>query len=251
MENNTPNTQTPSVQEPQKPQKPQKPQNPSVAAQVGKAAAGVATGVAKSVGMIAVKVLLAAAVVAGIGFGIKKAIKDNQIKILDTPTVVTEIRKISELTTYKYIEEFVIRGEKAVEKKDLLGFIRKESAPDSTHHEIVMITRGVVRAGYDLSKLSESDLAITGDSLAVRLPAAEIFDVIINPSDNQVFVEEGTWTHEEITTLQVDCRNKLHQNALDRGILKKADEIGQKKVESLFKSLGFNVVKVVPAASEQ
>lgn len=244
MENNTPDTQTPSVKEQQNPQK------PSVAAQAGKAAAGVAagvaTGVAKSVGMIAVKVLLAAAVVAGIGFGTKKAIEANKIKILDTPTVVTEIRKISELNTYKYIEEFVIRGEKAVEKKDLLGFIKKESAPDSTHHEIVMITRGVVRAGYDLSKLSESDLAISGDSLAVRLPATEIFDVIINPSDNQVFVEEGSWTHEEITALQVDCRNKLHQNALDRGILKKADEIGQKKVESLFKSLGFRAVTVIP-----
>lgn len=46
--------------------------------------------------------------------------------------------------------------------------------------------------------------------------------------------------------MQVDCRDRMLQNAIDRGILKKADEVGQKKVENLFKSLGFNVVKVNP-----
>lgn len=47
--------------------------------------------------------------------------------------------------------------------------------------------------------------------------------------------------------LQVDCRNRMHQNALDRGILKKADEVGTEKVENLFKALGFKVVTVITA----
>jgi hypothetical protein len=78
----------------------------------------------------------------------------------------------------------------------------------------------------------------------VNLPVVEIFDVIVNPSDTEMFVEEGKWSHEEITAMQVNCRNQMHQNALDRGVLKKADEVGRKKVENLFKALGFKVVAV-------
>ena len=44
--------------------------------------------------------------------------------------------------------------------------------------------------------------------------------------------------------MQVNCRNQMHQNALERGILKKADEVGKGKVENLFKALGFNVIRI-------
>jgi hypothetical protein len=37
----------------------------------------------------------------------------------------------------------------------------------------------------------------------------------------------------------------MHQNALDRGILNKANEVGREKVENLFKALGFKVVTVI------
>ena len=111
--------------------------------------------------------------------------------------------------------------------------------------EIVMIVSGVTRAGYDLGKLTESDIKISGDTISVNLPAAEIFDVIVNPSDARKFVEEGKWSHEETTAMQVNCRNQMHQNALDRGIIKKANEVGKEKVENLFRALGFKVVRIV------
>ena len=60
-----------------------------------------------------------------------------------------------------------------------------------------------------------------------------------------MFVEDGKWSHEEVTAMQVNCRNKMHQNALDRGILNKANEVGKEKVENLFKALGFKVITVI------
>ena len=107
-----------------------------------------------------------------------------------------------------------------------------------------MIISGVTKAGYDLGKLTENDIRISGDTISVNLPAAEIFDVIVNPSNTKTFVTEGKWSHEEITSMQVNCRNQMHQNALERGILKKADEVGKGKVENLFKALGFKVIRV-------
>ncbi|MBR2064241.1 MAG: DUF4230 domain-containing protein [Bacteroidales bacterium] len=190
-----------------------------------------------------------AAAITAIGFGVKALIDANQIKIMDTATVVTEIKKISEFTTYTYIDELIIHKKKTEEKENqghLFG-IGKKDVPDTLRSEIVMIVSGVTRAGYDLGKISENDIRISRDTISVNLPAIEIFDVIVNPSDTKMFVEEGKWSHEEVRQMQVNCRNQMHQNALDRGILKKANEVGKEKVENLFKALGFKVVTVLTA----
>lgn len=188
-----------------------------------------------------------AAAITAIGFGVKAMIDANQLKIMDTATVVTEIKKISEFTTYTYIDELIIHEKKTEEKENkghLFG-IGKKDAPDTLRSEIVMIVSGVTRAGYDLGKISENDIRISGDTISVNLPAIEIFDVIVNPSDTKMFVEEGKWSHEEVSQMQVNCRNQMHQNALDRGILNKANEVGKEKIENLFKALGFKVVTII------
>ena len=188
-----------------------------------------------------------AAAITAIGFGVKALIDANQIKIMDTATVVTEIKKISEFTTYKYIDELIIHEKKAEEKeaKGHIFGIGKKDVPDTLRSEIVMIVSGVTRAGYNLGKLSENDLRISGDTITVKLPSTEIFDVIVNPSDTRMFVEDGKWSHEEVTSMQVNCRNQMRQNALNRGILNKANEVGKEKVENLFKALGFRVVTII------
>ena len=189
------------------------------------------------------------AITAAVGFIVKAIIDANKIKIMDTATVVTEIKKISEFTTYTYIDELIIH-EKKTEEKENTGYlfgIGKSDIPDTLKSEIVMIVSGITRAGYDLGKLSENDLKISGDTISVKLPAVEIFDIIVNPSNTKMFVEEGKWSHEEISTMQADCRNKMYQNVLDRGILNKADEVGKSKVENLFKALGFKVITIIQA----
>ena len=210
----------------------------------------VSSGLVSAILPIALKVLLFTALAGALGGAVAAAVKfvkeANKLEIADTPNVVEEIKKISELTTYTYIEEMVIKDIK-VEAKEagMLSFLHKSEVPDSTRSEIVIITRGVVRAGYDLAKIKDGDLKVSKDTLSVVLPATEIFDVIINPSDNDVFIAEGKWSHEEVTALQVDCKNRLLQNAHDNGVLEKADKHGKEKVENLFKTFGFNVVNVI------
>lgn len=214
-----------------------------------KASSGLLGLFAANIKAIVIAMAVAAAATA-IGYGVKALIDANKIAIMDTATVVVEIKKISEFTTYTYIDELIIHKNKteAKEAKDgLLGIGKRDAVPDSLRSEIVMIVSGVTRVGYDLGKLTENDIKISRDTISVNLPAVEIFDVIVNPSNTKMFVEEGKWSHEEVTALQVDCRNRMHQNALDRGILKKADEVGTEKVENLFKALGFKVVTVITA----
>ena len=213
-----------------------------------KASGGIFGFFAANIKPIAFAMAVAAAATA-IGYGIKVMIDANKIKIMDTATVVTEIKKISEFTTYTYLDELIIHEKKTEEKENqghLFG-IGKKDVPDTLRSEIVMIVSGVTRAGYDLGKISENDIRISRDTISVNLPAIEIFAVIVNPSDTKMFVEEGKWSHEEVSQMQVTCRNQMHQHALDRGILKKANEVGKEKVENLFKALGFKVVTIITA----
>lgn len=150
----------------------------------------------------------------------------EDIVIDKTATVVEEIRKISEFTSACYYEEMVLGYKK--KKKD----------------EMVLIANGKVRAGFDLSTIKADDVIINGDSLFVALEPAKIFDIIINPSGYDVFVEKGKWSHNQMTTIKDDARNKLAANANAYGILEKATEFGTKKLSAVLKTFGYKEVIV-------
>lgn len=169
----------------------------------------------------------------GLSFG-------GELKIENTANVVEKIKEISELTTACYYEEAVLKDSK-VEKNEggFLGLIDME-----TSKEIVIIAKGKVRAGFDLSKVTEDKINIKNDTIGITLPEPEIFDVIINPSDYEMYIEEGKWSHEEVTALQTNYRTQLLEKAKDAGILNKAKESGKKRLENLFQTFGFSVVEL-------
>lgn len=162
---------------------------------------------------------------------------DPQIE--NTENVVQEVRKITEFTTACYYEESVVIGEQVV--KDTQWFGLKEN---NVVEKIVLTAKCTVRAGFDLSKLTDEDLKIMGDSVSIKLPVPEVFDVITNPSDYKIFEENGDWTHEEIVALQVGGKDTMLNNALDHNILEKANNIGKERIKSLFMALGFRAVHV-------
>lgn len=171
--------------------------------------------------------------------------------ILDTPNVVEKIRKISELNTYTYIDQVVVKDEKVTMEKN--NEVSKRAAKlfgsevvdtVAVNHEIVLLVSGRVRAGYDLSKMKEQHISISNDTIRLQLPPAEFLDVISNPSDIIIYHTEGNWSHEETQNLEVEGRKRIEQNAIDRDILGRAEKAGKEKVEGLFKSFGFNVVEI-------
>ena len=167
---------------------------------------------------------------------------DRSLKIADTKNVVEHVREISEFTTASYYEEFVVQESKIVAKESLFGF--KKDQVDSVQNEIVIILKGKVRAGFDLSKMTEADLCAKSDTLLVQLPAPELFDVIINPSDYEIFIEEGKWSHDEIQAFQVQSKEQLRTHALQENIIGKAKTEGKERLTNLFKTFGYKVVEV-------
>ncbi len=216
---------------------------------VGKGGAKLVGGVATKVGMGLLSKILIATLIAGamaaIGYGIHKLIEANKLDILDTPNVVTKIRKIAELNTYTYVDQVVVKDQVTTQEisKHLFG-----SGVDTVdvNHEYVYLIKGIVRAGYDFSKLKDGDIKASNDTLWITLPPAEFLDVISNPSDVIVFYEEKSdyWTYEELQSKKGEARNQIEQNAIERDVLGRAEKAGEEKVTNLFKSFGFNVVEI-------
>lgn len=193
-------------------------------------------------------------------------LRGSELKIDDTANVVEKIKKISEFTTACYYAEFVLKDEKneisklaslknqmnsskatriAANIVNPLAASQLNNASDSTLCEIVILSKGTVRAGYDLSKIGANDLKIANDTITINIPAPEVFDVILNPSDYEFFIQEGKWSHEEITSIQSTAKERLLNDALNAGILDKAESFGKDRIQGLFKTFGFNVVNVI------
>lgn len=168
----------------------------------------------------------------------------RELKIDKTANVIEKIRSISEFTTACYYEEAVLKSGKteAGKQNKLMSLVHIEA--DSLHSEVVILAKGRVRAGYDLGKILAEQIIISNDSISISLPTPEIFDVIVNPSDYEMYIEEGKWSHDEISALQAEYRNALTEKSKESGLLQKANEAGKTRLESLFKVLGFSYVEL-------
>ena len=189
---------------------------------------------------VTVLVLVAAALL-----WLKLKPKDEGLKIDETANVVTEIRKIAQFTSACYYEDVILKDKKANETlggKVVNSFSKKDKP--ILEDEIVIVASGNVRAGFDLSKLSEKDIVIRDSLLEVTLPKAEIFEVIVNPSGFDVYIEDGTWSHEQVTKVENKAMNKIRKDAISDGLLEKATELGVTKLTELFKTFGYKEVVI-------
>ena len=213
---------------------------------------------------LAVKIVLAIVVVCILAMaadgllnrfsGIKHVFR-HQLSIDKTANIVTQINKISEFTSACYYEELVIKKDKFKyfdrksykEGSSTWAMVKNIANPyepvmlkDSIKTgSIVFIVKTKVRAGYDLSKISNQDLVLQGDTLSVNLPGVEIFDIIANPSDWEVFHSDGYWEDSEIRALQTEAKETIRKDAVNSGLLQKAESFGKESLTSLFKTFGF------------
>lgn len=161
---------------------------------------------------------------------------NRKLTIDKTENVVEKIRKIAEFSSANYYEEIVIKETKFDRPTAWYEF------RDSIQKELVIIGKGRLRAGFNLENLKDEDIKVDADTLYITLPKVEIFDVIINPSDCENFVEEGKWKHEEVVALQLEAKERIKRNAIEYGILDMAEKHGKEKLSALFRNFGFSKV---------
>ena len=168
----------------------------------------------------------------------------HTLTIDDTPVIVTKIRSLGELTTACYYDEMVLSSSKQNSfSASPLGSLARDSFGKDVDDHLVIIAKGTVRAGVDLMDMTEEDIRFSGDTAYIRLPAPQYLDIIVNPSDFEVFAETGKWTHGEVTDLQDSARKRLIMGADHYGLKSKAYEGAMEAVTDLLAASGYTYIR--------
>ena len=164
-----------------------------------------------------------------------------------TPILIKEIKSIGQLITYTSYDEvvadsvIVTRGSAFVN-----AFNRLSPVPllPSADKQLVLIVRGKVLVGTDLSMLTDTSVTIKNDTVTLVLPKPKIFEAIVNPSDFETFVEKGNWTSKEVMLVKIKARRKLEARALQQNILAKADIKAKTILQNFLGTMGYKNVLI-------
>jgi hypothetical protein len=173
-----------------------------------------------------------------------KWFRSEPVMIDNTPVLVENIRDMSQLITIVSFDEVVVTQDDVQEGRFIDNFLRNPSF-DPMKKKISIIVKGRIFAGMDLKELKETDLFVKGDSASISLPPVKILDAIVNPSDYEIFIEEGRWETDEVNQLVIAARERMLKRAKEKGLLIKAQAKAKAVMESFFRSVGFKKLAVL------
>jgi hypothetical protein len=115
--------------------------------------------------------------------------------------------------------------------------------------KLLLIAEGEVVAGFDLTKVNESDIVVQGTTVSFILPPPEILYSRVDNDKTYVYVRETGFLVKPDPNLEKEARRLAEKRmvnwAQDRQILSKAGELGSLYMESFLRSLGFTDVKIL------
>jgi hypothetical protein len=157
---------------------------------------------------------------------------------VSSPTVVEMIRQLSRLETVEYSLDKIVEGER--QSAYLPDFLAGD--------KLLLVAHGEVIAGIDLRQFKAGDLLINGDTVHVRLPAAQILSTRIDNGRTRVYSRTTGLLVASDPSLESDVRQtaeqQIAQAALDDGILEKARQNARTSVTALLYGLKFRTVDV-------
>lgn len=164
----------------------------------------------------------------------------RELEIERTAAVVEQVRSIGELSTAGFYEELVLTDR----DESYLGELKRASGLSrlTGSGDFVIICKGRVRAGFDLTRIQGSDFSISGDTLRLILPPVEILDVVLNPADYELF--SGHRTHEQTTGILLQAKQRLQQDAVREGILDQAELSAEAQFRRLLSAMGYREVLI-------
>ena len=173
---------------------------------------------------------------------------------VDTRTlVVNQVQGASELTTAIFSMEAVVPTES---NRTVGNYVIGQT-------NLLYIAHGEVRAGIDLSAISEENIEVIDDSgdlppsLVVTLPAPKILDSKLDVTRSDVydydrgFLQLGPDRAPELQTLaQQEALKRIRQGACDEGILTMASERAEVTMRQLIEPMGYGNLTVTVAEPE-
>jgi hypothetical protein len=159
----------------------------------------------------------------------------------DPLTIVLQVRALSRLETAQYTIEKVITAE-----------TRQGALAGLFGDRLLLVARGHVIAGVDLSRLQANDIQVSPEGrVTMILPAAEIFIATLDNERSYVYDRTtGLLTRGEVdleTQARQVAQQEIERAAIEDGIIALAQNNAEAFMESLLLSLGFTEVTIVHA----
>jgi hypothetical protein len=158
-----------------------------------------------------------------------------------TPSVsISGIRAAAKLSTVEY---------------RTVAEVQNERVPDDVRQyfgggeRILLLVYGDVRAGFDLSKLTQDDLWTDGTRVQLHLPAPEILSTSLDLERTHVVYYQKSLLVSHDVNLEREALktadDAIRQAAIDANVLENATRYGQLFFENFLRSLGFTEVEVI------
>jgi hypothetical protein len=152
------------------------------------------------------------------------------------PTVVMEIRRLARLESVSFTMDKMVSGDR--EGRLLPAFL--------TGDRVLLEVHGEADAGVDLSQLAPGDVQVSGKTVHVHLPAAEVFTVALDNAKTHVYERQTGLLVAVDPSLEGEVRERavenLRQSAEDAGILTTAHRNACATVTKLLLGLSFSQV---------
>ena len=149
------------------------------------------------------------------------------------PTVVVQIRRLARLESVSFTMDKMVSGDR--EGRVLPAFL--------TGDRLILEVHGEAIAGVDLDQLTSADVQVTGHTVHVRLPPAQLFTVDLDDQKTHVYSRTTGILVPVDPALESEVRaqavENLRQSALAAGILAKAHQNACSTVTKLLLGLNF------------
>lgn len=158
---------------------------------------------------------------------------------------VFEVRDIGVLSTTEYTIGKIVKLDDPPEEWYKYG-----------ERKILISCKAKVKAGVDLSKLKDSDIVVSGNSIEITLPPAEITTFTMDPKMVRTEMESITGFRDRFT--QKDKNNFLRQgekaireDLKNTNILKDAERDARKYLKEFYNRMGFEEVIIKHKKNEE
>src|SRR5688572_16864793 len=145
-----------------------------------------------------------------VGTQVQQVLNPTPTIIADPVTVVLRIQSLARLETASYTIQKVITAESG---EGTFGFLFRD--------RLLLVAEGQVIAGVDLSRMSEADVQVVGESVFVTMPSSEIFIATLDNQNTYVYDRDQGILAEQNINLET-----LARQAAEREILAAAVEDG-------------------------
>ena len=149
------------------------------------------------------------------------------------PTVVRQIQQLQRLETVVFNMDKIISG--GWESRYLPTFLAGE--------RLLLVVDGDVTAGVDLGRLAADDIVVSGRTIRMRMPDAQIFSARIDNERTRVYSRAtGLFTPVDPnleSEVRREAERQVRQAAVDNGILRVAAVNARTTMTSFLRGLGF------------